>query len=142
MRGEDEDEDGDEEEDEWEDGNGISVDIAGKFLAAGGIAGAGSSRLSALFTLRRAGADLDFPLLPSVFLSFSNNLLVSRTATAPFDRLKVFLITDSTLPDASDIKPIVSRHLQGLENLKRATMRLYINGGGLRSFWVGNGLNV
>ncbi|KAL7414439.1 mitochondrial carrier domain-containing protein [Mrakia frigida] len=107
IRGEDEDEDEDEEDDEWEDGNGISVDIAGKFLAAGGIAGA-----------------------------------VSRTATAPFDRLKVFLITDSTLPDASDIKPIVSKTFQGLENLKRATMRLYINGGGLRSFWVGNGLNV
>ena len=54
----------------------------------------------------------------------------------------MFLITDSTLPDASDIKPVVSKTFQGIENLKRATMRLYINGGGIRSFWVGNGLNV
>lgn len=67
---------------------------------------------------------------------------VSRTATAPFDRLKVFLITDSTSPKKSDIKPIVGKGIQGIENIKRAVMRLYLNGGGVRSFWVGNGLNV
>ena len=77
-----------------------------------------------------------------VLLNHLFSIAVSRSATAPFDRLKVFLITDSTLPDASDIKPVVSKTFQGFENLKRATMRLYINGGGLRSFWVGNGLNV
>ena len=161
IRGEDEDEDEDEDDDEWEDGNGISVDIAGKFLAAGGIAGAGSFSsfiLSLLlrrvrlsdhpsFVRTRASADpltlLSLFAPPPPITSVSRHAsTVSRTATAPFDRLKVFLITDSTLPDASDIKPIVSKTFQGLENLKRATMRLYINGGGLRSFWVGNGLNV
>ena len=39
----DEDDDEEEEDEEWGDQNGISVGIAGKFLAAGGIAGAGTS---------------------------------------------------------------------------------------------------
>lgn len=67
---------------------------------------------------------------------------VSRTATAPFDRLKVFLITDSTPSSTSDVKPVLEKTFSGIANLKRAVMRLYLNGGGVRAFWVGNGLNV
>ncbi|CED82382.1 Predicted mitochondrial carrier protein [Phaffia rhodozyma] len=65
---------------------------------------------------------------------------ISRTATAPFDRLKVFLITDSH--GLSGGPSSTTGAHTGYQNLKRAIMRLYFGGGGLRAFWVGNGLNV
>lgn len=100
-----------EEEDEEEDSDMIHGDVAVKFLLAGGIAGA-----------------------------------VSRTATAPFDRLKIYLITTSaTTATGSAMKmgtvdptKIASR---GVGLLSEAVTTLYRQGGGLRAFWVGNGLN-
>ncbi|CAO3703325.1 unnamed protein product [Rhizopus stolonifer] len=52
---------------------------------------------------------------------------VSRTCTAPFDRLKVHLITQSSQPSQSAI-------LHGLKTIYHQ--------GGFRGFFVGNGLNV
>ncbi|CAE6494361.1 unnamed protein product [Rhizoctonia solani] len=79
---------------------------------------------------------------------------VSRTATAPFDRIKVFLITrqvdpvnglkrqgaglapqSGTLGNASSITAGSAR------GIGRAMAHLYAEGG-LAAFWVGNGLNV
>jgi len=65
---------------------------------------------------------------------------VSRTATAPFDRLKIFLITRP--PDLGGLAgtPAVSP-TQGIRALGAAVVRLYTEGG-IRAFWVGNGLNL
>jgi solute carrier family 25 phosphate transporter 23/24/25/41 len=52
---------------------------------------------------------------------------VSRTCTAPFDRLKVYLITDS-----SKGRPLT---------LLEAIRTIYAKGG-WRGFFVGNGLNI
>ncbi len=64
---------------------------------------------------------------------------VSRTATAPFDRLKVFLIT------RSDVVPppgkVAHNPLGGIRALHDAISRIYLEAG-IRGFWVGNGLNV
>ncbi|CAO3700987.1 unnamed protein product [Rhizopus microsporus] len=65
---------------------------------------------------------------------------VSRTCTAPFDRLKVYLITQTaynpvhTTTAATGIMK-QSAILNGLKNI-------YHQGGGFRAFFVGNGLNV
>lgn len=53
---------------------------------------------------------------------------VSRTCTAPFDRLKVYLITHSSTP-------------QNPLTLASAVRSIYSHGG-WKSFFVGNGLNV
>ncbi|WRT65330.1 uncharacterized protein IL334_002273 [Kwoniella shivajii] len=70
---------------------------------------------------------------------------VSRTVTAPFDRLKIYLIT--TQNPSSFSKEVQSNHpfrsgIRAVNNLWGAVNRIYIDGGGLRAFWVGNGLNV
>lgn len=88
-----EDDDDCEEEDEAPIG---MLTGAGKFLLAGGIAGA-----------------------------------VSRTATAPFDRLKVFLITSGKRPGSASARG----------RLGAAVRHLYKQGG-VRVFWTGNGLSV
>ena len=109
-----------DEEEEEEDNDMIHGAVALKFLVAGGIAGA-----------------------------------VSRTATAPFDRLKIYLITTARSPDVVEAaKSAVSGEArgngkaaaakaagQGLGILREALWNLYRDGGGLRAFWVGNGLN-
>jgi len=71
---------------------------------------------------------------------------VSRTCTAPFDRLKIYLITQtsytnsqqqtikSTATAAATKKPTQSAILSGMKNIYRQ--------GGFRAFFVGNGLNV
>ncbi|KAH7343961.1 mitochondrial carrier [Rhizoctonia solani] len=78
---------------------------------------------------------------------------VSRTATAPFDRLKVFLITRQ--PDLADslkrqgsavsnpgaMGEISSITTGSARGLGRAMAHIYAEGG-LAAFWVGNGLNV
>ncbi|WFD35080.1 hypothetical protein MCUN1_001929 [Malassezia cuniculi] len=55
---------------------------------------------------------------------------VSRTSTAPLDRLKVYMITNqySSTPQGA------------LRSLAQAVSALYAQGG-LRTFWLGNGLN-
>lgn len=108
-----------DEEEEEEDNDMIHGAVALKFLVAGGIAGA-----------------------------------VSRTATAPFDRLKIYLITTARSPEVAEAAhAAVSGQAgvnqaaaakaagQGLSMLREALWNLYRDGGGLRAFWVGNGLN-
>ncbi|GAA5871443.1 hypothetical protein JCM1840_002896 [Sporobolomyces johnsonii] len=96
----------DEEEDDATQGMFTG---AGKFLLAGGMAGA-----------------------------------VSRTATAPFDRLKVYLITSPAEP----IKPTTSSVSKSGKAPRRnagslaAAMRAVYSQGGIKAFWTGNMLNV
>ncbi|KAG8966447.1 hypothetical protein FRC03_011985 [Tulasnella sp. 419] len=70
---------------------------------------------------------------------------VSRTATAPFDRLKVFLITRETNPLPTGLSTsgpeAAKQTMRGVRALGAAISQLYIEGG-LKAFWVGNGLNV
>lgn len=66
---------------------------------------------------------------------------VSRTATAPFDRLKVFLITRSELTILAGDAPVTTQSLRGLKIITGAVSELYAEAG-LKAFWVGNGLNV
>ena len=58
---------------------------------------------------------------------------VSRSATAPFDRLKVYLITSTK----SSPKNLSTFHI-----LYNAVHTIASQGGGIRAFWVGNGLNI
>ncbi|KAG9121805.1 hypothetical protein FRC07_002077 [Ceratobasidium sp. 392] len=78
---------------------------------------------------------------------------VSRTATAPFDRLKVFLITrqpevvesikqqTSVSGSTGTTGRIASATAGSARALGRAVVHLYAEGG-LAAFWVGNGLNI
>ncbi|GFZ43000.1 Uncharacterized mitochondrial carrier [Saitozyma sp. JCM 24511] len=73
---------------------------------------------------------------------------VSRSVTAPFDRLKVYLIT--TAETSYQQHPGGRKGLAhpfrvagtAVANLWLAVTRIYQTGGGVRAFWVGNGLNV
>ena len=69
---------------------------------------------------------------------------VSRTTAAPFDRLKVYLITYS--PELSDVSvrsPTEATRAanRGLRAIASAIKQIY-GEGGIRAFWVGNGLSV
>ncbi|GAA5848778.1 hypothetical protein JCM3766R1_005305 [Sporobolomyces carnicolor] len=107
-------EDGDDEEDDDEPGMFAG---AGKFLLAGGMAGA-----------------------------------VSRTATAPFDRLKVYLITSpSTVPLASKAtttsgssksKAATTKPPRRNAGSLAAAVRAVYSQGGVKAFWTGNMLNI
>lgn len=104
---------------------------AGKFLLAGGLAGAGA------FPRSR----------PHISRSPDPSLAVSRTATAPFDRLKVYLITS---PASAPPKPDPAAQLAksgkpprpGAGTLVNAIRTVYAQGGGIKAFWTGNGLNI
>jgi solute carrier family 25 (mitochondrial phosphate transporter), member 23/24/25/41 len=61
---------------------------------------------------------------------------VSRTCTAPFDRLKIFLITRSEVAGGSSQ---VSR--LGTKAVASAISKIYVENGVL-GFWIGNGLSV
>lgn len=103
------------EGEEEEDSDMIHGDVAIKFLLAGGIAGA-----------------------------------VSRTATAPFDRLKIYLITSAQMPATQQVSASMAKTpveastklaSRGAGMLGQAIFALYKEGGGLKAFWIGNGLN-
>ncbi|KAF8607712.1 mitochondrial carrier [Ceratobasidium sp. AG-I] len=78
---------------------------------------------------------------------------ISRTATAPFDRLKVFLITSEPELVGNLKQQVSSTNATGTTGrvatttagsaraIGRAVAHLYAEGG-LAAFWVGNGLNV
>ncbi|PWN32020.1 mitochondrial carrier [Meira miltonrushii] len=67
---------------------------------------------------------------------------VSRTATAPFDRLKIYLITTARAqPEALNSGSTSKIATRGMSMLTEAVHALYREGGGLKAFWVGNGLN-
>ncbi len=64
---------------------------------------------------------------------------VSRTSTAPFDRLKVFLITRP--PDLGGTSLHPDAGVRGAKEILSAIARIYAEGG-IAAFWVGNGLSV
>lgn len=64
---------------------------------------------------------------------------MSRTCTAPFDRLKIFLITRPPDLGGTPISPTPS--LSGVRTIGNAVARIYAEGGVL-AFWTGNGLSV
>ncbi|KAI0254397.1 mitochondrial carrier [Lactifluus subvellereus] len=64
---------------------------------------------------------------------------VSRTSTAPFDRLKIFLITRPPDLGGTSLHPGAS--VRGAKAIVSATVRIYAEGG-IAAFWVGNGLSV
>jgi hypothetical protein len=67
------------------------------------------------------------------------HFLVSRTATAPLDRLKIFLIT--RVPDLGYTSVTPKPRMSGLNAITGAIARIYTEGG-LLAFWTGNGLSV
>ena len=104
---------------------------AGKFLLAGGVAGAGSFFRS---LCRCVG------LIASV-------RAVSRSATAPFDRLKVYLITSPSHPAPPPIPPPPGSNAKPKPGRRNAgsipaAVRALWRQGGVATFWTGNGLNV
>ncbi|THH14673.1 hypothetical protein EW146_g5689 [Bondarzewia mesenterica] len=64
---------------------------------------------------------------------------VSRTCTAPFDRLKIFLITRP--PDLGGTSLSPTSRTRGTKAIASAVARIYSEGG-IRAFWIGNGLSV
>lgn len=61
---------------------------------------------------------------------------VSRTCTAPFDRLKIFLITRQ-----SEATVTLSSRSFGMKAITNAITRIYVENG-ILGFWIGNGLSV
>ncbi|EPQ59905.1 hypothetical protein GLOTRDRAFT_34751 [Gloeophyllum trabeum ATCC 11539] len=64
---------------------------------------------------------------------------VSRTCTAPFDRLKIFLITRPPEMGGTSLSPAAP--VRGVKAIGNAVARIYAESG-IRGFWVGNGLSV
>ncbi|EPS40204.1 hypothetical protein H072_5976 [Dactylellina haptotyla CBS 200.50] len=74
--------------------------------------------------------------------------VVSRTATAPFDRLKVYLIAQTDAQDAKEAIKTAALKGEAKDMVKSAArpmrdaIRALWNAGGIRSLFAGNGLNV
>lgn len=83
-------------------------------------------------------------------LTLDSSRVVSRTATAPFDRLKVYLITSPSTQPPPDAKPCPktgkeNKFKKGRQNkgsIPAAVRAVLKQGGGVKAFWTGNGLNV
>ncbi|KAL5090009.1 hypothetical protein Trisim1_004841 [Trichoderma cf. simile WF8] len=88
----------------------------------------------------------DFAPHPGYFLAGAIAGGVSRTATAPLDRLKVYLLVNTNSGAETAVTALKQgRLVDALRNAARpfsdAVKDLY-RSGGLRSFFAGNGLNV
>ncbi|KAH6605020.1 peroxisomal ca-dependent solute carrier [Trichoderma cornu-damae] len=88
----------------------------------------------------------DFAPHPGYFLAGAIAGGVSRTATAPLDRLKVYLLVNTNSGAETAVGALTQgRVVDALRNAVRpfsdAVKDLY-RSGGLRSFFAGNGLNV
>jgi solute carrier family 25 phosphate transporter 23/24/25/41 len=66
-------------------------------------------------------------------------VVVSRTCTAPFDRLRVFLVTRP--PEMGGTQISSKPSFQGAKAMASSVARIYTEGG-LLAFWTGNGLSV
>lgn len=122
--GDEADEDHFYEDEEEEDRHyWLHMPTAAKFLLAGGVAGAGELIAQCL--------------TPSGPLTLY--YAVSRTCTAPFDRLKIFLITRPPELGGASLSP--QAPVRGLKSIGNAVTRIYSEGG-VRAFWTGNGLSV
>ncbi|KAL7787120.1 mitochondrial carrier domain-containing protein [Trichoderma ceciliae] len=88
----------------------------------------------------------DFAPHPGYFLAGAIAGGVSRTATAPFDRLKVYLLVNTNSGAETAMGALKQgRVLDALRNAARPfsdAMKDLYRSGGLRSFFAGNGLNV
>ncbi len=112
-----------DEDEEIEHHHFLEGHTALKFLFAGGVAGAG-----------RLFSRAHFLVFYFIFLP------VSRTCTAPFDRLRIFLITRP--PGlAGPSTTSVQAKATGVKVIIHSIARIYAEGG-LLGFWVGNGLSV
>lgn len=112
-----------DEDEEIEHHHFLEGHTALKFLFAGGVAGAGR-----LFSRPHF---LDF---------YCISLPVSRTCTAPFDRLRIFLITRPPGLAGSSTTSLQAK-ATGVKVIIQSISRIYAEGG-LLGFWVGNGLSV
>ncbi|KAG8419326.1 hypothetical protein J3458_004206 [Metarhizium acridum] len=88
----------------------------------------------------------DFAPDPGYFLSGAIAGGVSRTATAPLDRLKVYLLVNTSTSSETAVAAIKQRRpiaavKNALRPISNAVKDLFRNGG-IRSFFAGNGLNV
>ncbi|KAG6014927.1 hypothetical protein E4U54_004578 [Claviceps lovelessii] len=88
----------------------------------------------------------DFAPDPGYFLAGAIAGGVSRTATAPLDRLKVYLLVNTSSSSGSTVAAVQQGHSAATgKNASRpiynAVKDLFRNGG-IRSFFAGNGLNV
>ncbi|RFU78424.1 peroxisomal ca-dependent solute carrier [Trichoderma arundinaceum] len=88
----------------------------------------------------------DFAPHPGYFLAGAIAGGVSRTATAPLDRLKVYLLVNTNSGAETAIGALKQgRIIDALRNAARPfsdAMKDLYRSGGLRSFFAGNGLNV
>ncbi|TWU75653.1 hypothetical protein ED733_007179 [Metarhizium rileyi] len=88
----------------------------------------------------------DFSPDPGYFLAGAIAGGISRTATAPLDRLKVYLLVNTTASPETAVAAIkqgrpVAAVKNALRPISDAVKDLFRNGG-VRSFFAGNGLNV
>ncbi|KAL6886997.1 mitochondrial carrier domain-containing protein [Trichoderma evansii] len=116
------------------DGDGISVEHREE------------SSTGALPTKRKKFRLTDFAPHPGYFLAGAIAGGVSRTATAPLDRLKVYLLVNTNVGTETAIGALKQgRIIDALRNAARPfsdAMKDLYRSGGVRSFFAGNGLNV
>ncbi|KAL2160128.1 hypothetical protein VTH06DRAFT_1783 [Thermothelomyces fergusii] len=82
---------------------------------------------------------------PGYFLAGAVSGGVSRTATAPLDRLKVYLLVNTSNRTPVAVAAKSGRPLAALRNAGGPIVDAVVNlwkAGGLRTFFAGNGLNV
>ncbi len=86
----------------------------------------------------QVGTQAQVRVRPFRVASETNTVVVSRTCTAPFDRLKIFLITR---PPELGGPLLTNQQHTGVKVITNAIARIYAEGG-LLAFWTGNGLSV